>query len=269
MGHRLMAVEPSYREFAPRKSLRNFVRCVWTFEAPFDEAPQPIAPDGCCELIVQCGSLYREDNGLLQSRVLFAGQITTPLTLHATGPVAVVGVRFRPEAARAFIGQPADKVTDQRVALSALFGAAAGEIEAGSDLDEVVQRVQDYVETRVCGSEIDASVCAAVTAMIEGQAAFAPHALSERQWQRRFKAEVGVSPRAFQSVLRFRRVFDAIDKPEPPGWVETAMAAGYFDQPQMARDFRRFLGVSARQWAAQRVGLAKALTTAPETYKTG
>lgn len=69
-------------------------------------------------------------------------------------------------------------------------------------------------------------------------------------------------------MLRFRRVFDSIEGPGPPGWVEAALAAGYFDQPQMARDFRRFLGVSSRQWAAQRVGLAKALA-ASETYKKG
>jgi transcriptional regulator GlxA family with amidase domain len=73
--------------------------------------------------------------------------------------------------------------------------------------------------------------------------------LSERQLQRRFKAHVGVSPRQLQSVLRFRRVFDAIERTGPPGWVEAALAAGYFDQRQMARDFRRYLGVSARQWA--------------------
>lgn len=257
-----MAAEPAYREFAPRLALRDFVHCVWTFEAPFDEAPQPIAPDGRCELIVQCGAPYRESDGTLQPRVLFAGQVTQPLTLFATGPVAVVGVRLRPEAARAFLGRYADTVTDRRVALSDL-----PDIASGGGLDAVAERAQDAVEARVRKRAVDQSVAAAVTAMMRGEASAPPDGLSERQWQRRFKAEVGVSPRQFQSVLRFRRVFDEIDKPGPAGWVEAALAAGYFDQPQMARDFRRFLGMSSRQWAAQRVGLAKALTAAPETYK--
>lgn len=260
MSRRTMAAEPVYREFAPRASLRDFVHCVWTFAAPFDDAPQPIAPDGRCELIVQCGAPYREGDGTLQPRVLFAGQVTQPLTLFATGPVAVVGVRFRPEAARAFLGKRADVVTDQRVALEA-------DISISDDLDAVAERAQDYVATRIGSRAVDASVAAAVSAMMAGEMFQPPADVSERQWQRRFKGEVGVSPREFQSVLRFRRVFDEIDKPGPPGWVEAALAAGYFDQPQMARDFRRYLGVSSRQWAAQRVGLARALTVAPETYK--
>lgn len=261
-----MAAEaPVYTERPPRVALRDFVQCVWTFSAPFDPAPQPIAPDGRCELIVQCGVPYREGDGVLQPRVLFAGQMTQPLTLAATGPVAVVGVRFRPEAARAFVGRVADTTTDRRVALEALHGSGA-DVLGGDDLDAVAQRAEDYVETRVRGAVIDADVAAAVAALLAGDAVAAPAALSERQWQRRFKAEVGVSPRQLQSLFRFRRVFDSIEGEGPAGWVEAALAAGYFDQPQMARDFRRFLGVSSRQWAAQRVGLAKALA-APETYK--
>lgn len=259
-----MVAEPAYREKAPRASLRDFVHCIWTFEAPADDAPQPIAPDGRCELILQCGAPYREGDGSLQPRVLFAGQVTAPLTLVATGPVSVVGVRFRPEAARAFAGRAADLTTDKRIALSELHGV---EIDTGGGFDAVVERAEDHIEMRVRDARIDADVRAAVEDLIVNGEAVAPRGVSERQWQRRFKAEVGVSPRQLQSVLRFRRVFDEIDKPAPSGWVEAALAAGYFDQPQMARDFRRFLGVSSRQWAAQRVGLARALAAVSETYK--
>lgn len=255
--------EPIYRERPPRATLRDFVHCIWTFEAPADDTPQPIAPDGRCELILQCGALYREGDGSLQPRVLFAGQVTSPLTLSATGAVSVVGVRFRPEAARAFIGRTADRTTDKRIALSELHGV---EIDTRGGFAAVVERAQDHVEARVRGARIDADVRAAVEALVAGGEATPPAEVSERQRQRRFKSEVGVSPRQLQSVLRFRRVFDEIDKTGPPGWVEAALAAGYFDQPQMARDFRRFLGVSSRQWAAQRAGLARALA-APETYK--
>jgi AraC-like DNA-binding protein len=261
-----MAAEPFYRERAPRAALRDFAHCIWTFEAPADETPQPIAPDGRCELILQCGAPYREGDGSVQPRVLFAGQVTQPLTLIATGPVAVVGVRFKPEAARAFIGRTAERTTNKRTALADLHGA---DVALTDDLSVVAERAQDYVEARVRDAVIDVDVRAAVNALIAGEELAPPRDVSERQWQRRFKAEVGVSPRQLQSVLRFRRVFDEIDKPGPPGWVEAALAAGYFDQPQMARDFRRFLGASSRQWAAQRVGLAKALAAAPETYKKG
>jgi hypothetical protein len=77
-----------------------------------------------------------------------------------------------------------------------------------------------------------------------------------------------VSPRLLRSVFRFRRVFDrAADPGEAEGWLSAGLEAGYFDQPQMARDFRRFLGCTATQWARDQVGLARAI--ASQSYKRG
>lgn len=265
---------PVYLEYAPRAELRPFVHCVWTFCTPPDDTPQRIAPDGRPELIVHYRKPYMErraSGDVVQPPVLFAGQITQPLTLVAQSDAAVIGVRFHAYAARAFLGVEADAATDKRLDLAALHGAAA--VNVRREVRDVgmphnwIEPVQDYVETRLRGARLDEDVRAAVEAMVAGGDAERPDPISERQWQRRFKAEVGVSPRMLQTVLRFRRVFDAIEHPETAGWVEAALKAGYFDQPHMARDFRRFLGCTAREWASQRAGLARALT-APEPYKT-
>lgn len=268
-----MSAAAPYAEYAPRPSLKSFVHCVWTYSAAADAAPQPIAPDGRPELIVHLRMPYlerRAPGDVVQPPVLFAGQITEPLTLVAQGEAAVIGVRFQPYAARAFLGADADAATNKRIALIAAQGDAAAilhkKVRALPAPEHGAERVQDYVEERLAGARVDEDVRAIVDAMFAGSDALRPEHAPERQWQRRFKAEVGVSPRMLQQILRFRRVFDAIERPAPPGWVEAALAAGYFDQPQMARDFRRFLGVSARQWAQQRAGLAKALTVS-ESYK--
>ena len=264
---------PDYRERTPVVALGDYVRCVWTFEGPASDTPQPIAPDGCCELIVHRGAPYAErteDGYCTQADVLFAGQLTAPLTLLAPAPVGVIGIRFQPWAARAFLGVSADRATDKRLDLRDLHGAAVAallrDVRGALSLEAAAEITEAYVAERVRDVELNADVRAAVEAMQEERTPSQPSDLSERQWQRRFKAEVGVSERQLQSVLRFRRVFDVIEGPGPPGWVEAALAAGYFDQPQMARDFRRYLGVSSRQWAAQKLGLAKALTVS-QTYK--
>lgn len=263
---------PLYREFAPRRSLRDWVRCVWVFRGPASNEPQPIAPDGCCELIVHRGVPYLEraaDKQLMQAPILFAGQLTQPLTLVARGAPDVIGVRLEPWAARAFLAANADLAADKRIDLSEVHGDAADALlraVRAAPRDEGREFVEAYVETRLSTQSFDDDVRAVVQAMVVGARPLVVDDISERHWQRRFKAEVGVSPRQLQSIFRFRRVFDAIEAPERIGWVEAALAAGYFDQPQMSRDFRRFLGCTARQWATQKAGLARALTGS-ETYK--
>jgi methylphosphotriester-DNA--protein-cysteine methyltransferase len=185
--------------------------------------------------------------------------------------VSVIGVRFRPCAARAFLGVEADTATDKRLDLAALHHDAPARLLRALGLETREERrfelVCDYVEARLSGAAIDAEVKAVSDAVLAGEDAERPDHIAERHWQRRFKAAIGVSPRMLQSIARFRRVFDAIERPETAGWVEAALAAGYFDQPQMARDFRRFLGVTAREWAQQKAGLATALA-ASGSYKT-
>jgi len=51
------------------------------------------------------------------------------------------------------------------------------------------------------------------------------------------------------------------------GWLDAGLGAGYFDQPQLAREFRRFLGCTATEWAREQVELARAI--ASQTYKPG
>lgn len=262
-----------YRAFAPRRALRALLRCVWIYAADGESEPQRIAPDGCPEFVVHLGAPYaelRETGAAVQPDMLFAGQHTRPLTLMPCGPVHAIGVRFQPDGARDFLGLPLARVTDTRVALAAVHGdAAAAALRAtlANAVNESAQCqiVEDYVAARLGDEAPDAAVRAAVLALMIG-APLTTETLSERQLQRRFRDRVGVPPRMLASIFRFRRIFDEIET--SADWTETALAAGYFDQPQMARDFRRFLGCTAKAWARQKMGLAQALAApASESYK--
>ena len=70
-------------------------------------------------------------------------------------------------------------------------------------------------------------------------------------------------PRLLRSIFRFRRVFDHAARPgeDVEGWLEAGLQAGYFDQPQMARDFRRFLDCTATDWARDQHALARAIAS--------
>jgi len=79
--------------------------------------------------------------------------------------------------------------------------------------------------------------------------------LSLRQLERRFRAQVGITPRLFANVIRFRSVFDRLNGHERPDLASLANDAGYFDQSHMNRDFHRFLGLSPSAYLTQLRGL--------------
>jgi len=263
--------EDRYAEFDPPESLRPFVRTFWTYAAPAPSgAVQRIAPDGCPELILDFGLPYEEQGSdgrfRLQPRALFAGQMTRPLALRPTGPVDLVAVRFEPDGARDWLGHPAHLAVDRRADMTPRLAgvtAPAGEPEA-----QVAAMVDLLEAERIrSGWAIDPLVRAEIDAAQTGTPSAVRDAAGQRALQRRFRDRVGIPPREFRSILRFRRVFDHIGDPgvEPLSWLEAGLDAGYFDQPQLARDFRRYLGCTATGWAREQMELARSL--ASQSYK--
>lgn len=260
-----------YEEFAPPPALRPFVRTLWTYAAPEPSgAVQRIAPDGCPELVIDLAAPYEEqgEDGVFgpQPPVIFAGQMTRPMAIRPVGPIEIVAARFEPDGARDFLGSSLIEATDRRLDLvarlagfSAPSGDPAGQAAALSDWLEGQRRAGDW--------RIDPAVRAEVSAVERETEAPALSPADRRAQQRRFRDRVGVAPRTLRSIFRFRRVFDHAMGQDAASWLEAGLAAGYFDQPQMARDFRRFLGCTATEWAREQMELARQL--ASQTYKRG
>lgn len=256
-----------YQEIAPPPGLAPFVRTLWTYAAPAPSGEiQRIAPDGCPELVFDLGTPYQERDAdgsfRPQPPALFAGQMTRPLEMRAAGPVELVAVRFHPDGARDFLGRPMVEATDRRLDMTARM---AGFAPSSGDPAGQVAAVLGWLEDQRTRGRwtIDAGVREAL-ATIEDDG---PRSSADRRaLQRRFRDRVGVAPRTLRSILRFRRVFDHAANPDAAtGWLEAGLEAGYFDQPQMARDFRRFLGCTATERAREQTELARRI--ASQSYK--
>jgi AraC-like DNA-binding protein len=250
-------VTTRYAEFPPPAELADHVACLWTFEGEDPLEDQRIVPDGRSELIVHRRTPYLErsvDGRLVrQPAALFAGQLTRPLHLRADGPVQVAAVRFESAGAHAYLGQPLKLATNRRLPLAV---ALEGDTEA-----ELLASLARHVHVKVAGRPPDPAIAACVAALRDSEGGISLDQLSQhsglspRVLQRRFADVVGISPRMLAAIIRFRRVFDASGET----WSETAQAAGYFDHPQMAREFRRFVGCTPTQFMAGEPGLAKHL----------
>ncbi len=261
-----------YAEFEPPVSLRPWVRVIWTYAAPNPTGDiQRIAPDGCPELILDIGSPYEEqtaDGWRLQPPAIFAGQMTRPMAIRPVGPVELVAVRFHPDGARDWLGRPLAEATDQRLDMTERL---RGVIAPAGDPEAQVAVMAALLEDLRCRRNwtVDPVIRAEVEAAAGEQPVPKRSLAEQRALQRRFSDRVGVPPRLLRSIVRFRRVFDHAAQGDPGSldWLEAGLQAGYFDQPQMARDFRRFLGCTATAWARDQAELARHL--ASQSYKPG
>lgn len=71
--------------------------------------------------------------------------------------------------------------------------------------------------------------------------------LSRFELVRRFRAQVGLPPHAFQTQLRITEAKRLLEAGRPPA--EVAVACGFHDQPHLTRTFRRHVGVPPGRYA--------------------
>lgn len=262
-------VDLIYQEFEPTAALMPFVHCLWRFSQEEPTRSEVIVPDGRPELIIHLGTPYTESaTGCRQPKILFAGQLTKPLELCSELGSEFWAVRFRPDGAREFLGCSVSYATDRRVDLekqghTPLRGLAS-RLALPQAPEAAVLDICDTLVEQIGPTQPDRLVRSVVDAVMAGEAFESALEVSDRQFQRRFKAEVGVSLRTFKAIRRFRSVFDRMQRHEEENWVQRALATGYFDQPQMARDFKRFLGRSARAWIKDTGALSESLSTSED-----
>lgn len=66
--------------------------------------------------------------------------------------------------------------------------------------------------------------------------------MSLRNFQRRFKEEVGISPKLYAKIFRFNEVLKSKIMQPCESWASITYECGYFDQMHLIRDFKAFTG---------------------------
>jgi AraC-like DNA-binding protein len=78
---------------------------------------------------------------------------------------------------------------------------------------------------------------------------------SERHLTGRFRAEIGLAPKAAARVIRFDRARKLLVRKLTAGGdyllADLAADGGYFDQAHLAREFRALAGCPPSQWLAE------------------
>jgi AraC-like DNA-binding protein len=263
-----------YSEFAPDPSLAHVVKCVFAYHVEAGETGRPecIVPDGHPELVIHFGFPFTEIDAATgkkrQPRAFIMGQMSKPLDLDPSqGVPALIGVRFRPWGLRALLGTAMGEFTDRRLNVADIAPAQAeslvDEIASADTLARRAAALQRFVANFIEANERfqdDLPATWTKRLMVTGGDMRLTNLarecdLSLRQLERRFQAQVGMTPRLFSNIVRFRAVFDKLNGHDRPDWASLANDAGYFDQSHMNRDFRRFLGLSPSAYLTQLRGL--------------
>lgn len=251
-------------------ALAEHLECLW-FVADDDASPTPraserVLPDGCLEWIFHLKAPFRRwtlaGEWELQPCGFVVGEFTQFFLLQPTGPVATMGVRFRPGGAYRFVPFPLAALTDRAIPTEEIWGREGKYLEeavlTARSHAERTRLVQGFLLSRLAAPRprFDAAISEIVRS--HGQTRVDQLAgrigWSARQLEREFRASAGLSPKALSRIIRFQNLLRLVGEGRLREWASLALEGGYADQPHMVREFREFSGQSPTEQQATAVG---------------
>ena len=183
-----------------------------------------------------------------------AGPDSEAVTEDLPAGALVVGFRFRPAAAAAWLGIAASEITNRRPDLEALWGArarrSAVDVADEGDIDRLIRSLQDVVGRMAPEFDsADPAMRAAYRLIDAGAPPGAPLVpwlgralgMSERTLRRRFEGAFGYGPKTLARILRYQRYLRLAEHSRESTAI-LALESGYSDQAHLVRESRRLTG---------------------------
>lgn len=259
-----------YTEVAVEAPFDRLIHCVWFLTGRSAEyQPQPVVPDGRLELLVHRADafsrIHSDGSHQIQDTVLVAGQLTGPIHLQPGSMIDVVGIRLTPLGAHAILDLPLSELTNAVVSLPDVHPRLASILTTEAHR-RGSHRERAHATMKLVGRQLltdidpfmelaDRSLSVGTSLEVVARRSGA----TLRTLQRRFHREVGLSPKVYQRVVRFRRAFSLLQ--EDRNGARVAAVSGYYDQAHLIRDFTQFAGAPPTTFFRSDPALAQAFST--------
>jgi AraC-like DNA-binding protein len=237
----------SYIEYKPTCRVGDFIDSYWIIRAGIrsKKVDLPIYPDGGTEILINNGVLSSFLNGkflLRPGRMYLLGTKVAAGTCCIEPDSELTGIRFKPGGFAAFYDSSVSALVDTVIdfpdpALMNMLKPGQGMFprfdqyfakkhrSAQTDILAMTQEVYKY-GGRISVKELSGK-----------------HNISTRTLERIFKLSLGISPKEFINIVRFRQVLKRLQEPSPrESLLRIAFETGYYDHAHLTREFKKYAG---------------------------
>jgi AraC-like DNA-binding protein len=250
----------AFRVHRPDFPLSGYVEQMW-WRAYSGLAPslERVYPDGSMVLVIHLRRptiSYVIDEKSYSIRVpVLAGPYSRFFFIDPSLSTAVLGIVFRPGAARVFFPIAANELENVDISLADLDPLEAdrllNDLCPQVDAAALFRAAELYLERKLKNAPpIDPVVEFAARELArQGRVRTVREVqmeagLSHTRFIQLFHEHVGLTPKLFARIRRFRHALARMEGSLPVHWAGLAADCGYFDQAHLIRDFRAFAGAT-------------------------
>ncbi|HZX69715.1 MAG TPA: helix-turn-helix domain-containing protein [Rhodanobacter sp.] len=259
-----------FLQYLPEPPLDALIAKLWDWDMPpAAHHYERVLPQPGAQLIINLHQdetrVYTDDEArrcIRSSASVLGGPTLRSEIIDTAEQVRVMGVVFHPGGAHALTGEDACTLTGRDIDLADLFGRSTDLLrEQLLETDSARARLRilmQWLRRRMQSTALHPAVTHALGALAEvPQINRIPllardAGLSERRLGVLFQRQVGMRPKRYARLLRFRDVVTQAHSHASVNWSRVAADCGYCDQAHLTHEFREFAGVTPTAFMAAR-----------------
>jgi AraC-like DNA-binding protein len=251
-------------EFAPGPALSSFVRVYRVVQFEFKGItnlpykPYPPRPEHCLSFYPRDTETVEYVNSgktITNLKTVLMGQQDEVTNRHVGRDFLVFQVVFRPGALYRLTGIPSWELNNSYFDAETVFSKDIKEVNDqlndAHGFKEMVAVVESFLLKQVNRSVKDhhrldevSNIILQSTDNISIEWLAKESCLSLRQYERKFKERMGISPRYFNKIVRFENAFRLKNKSPQLDWLSIAIQCGYHDYQHLVKDYKAFTNQS-------------------------
>lgn len=242
----------------PSPALCPYIQSYWYFRC---DTPLPMYheeymhPRGGFGIVFNFGSSVQLDGQDILDPLFLDGTTTRSRKMGFLGRVELMGIRFHEGGAYRVLGVPLAELRDQTWLLDVLDRSSLlrlyAQLQEAISLPVRLQLLETWLMERLALGKAGNRVVPASLKLLRasgGQMSMAQLAqecaISQRQLERLYQCQVGMSPKQYTQLLRVDKAREALKGMSQSSTTRLSMELGFYDQPHFIREFSAVVGMT-------------------------
>ena len=245
-----------FQTIAPNVVLCPYVQSYWHFRRAMPLATvheEYMHPRGGYGIVFNFGDQLALDGEVINEPIFLDGANTISRKMGFQGQVELMGIRFYEGAAYPFLAVPLAELRNEIALLDALDRAALlrlyGRLSEAKTLHDRLQLLESWlIERLALGNERAALIPESLALLRRGDLTIPmlaqQLAISERQLERLYRSQVGMSPNQYARLVRIEQARVRLKQLGERTTTDLAVDLGFYDQSHFIREFTAVVGMT-------------------------
>ncbi len=200
----------------------------------------------------------KKDSVIDINSAYFIGNFDTPYTISFSSSLSIIHVRFKTQGIYPLTKIPLAKVLNQAVSVEDLINQSVADLyhrmgEKDSFIDRI-KLLETFLIKKYSKSTINYRLNHGINLIQQKKGMVNIKELSHelntnyKSLERWFKAKVGLSPKKFSSITRFKNILEDLESCVQPSWMTLVNQYGFYDQSHFIKKFEEYAGLSPEDY---------------------